>query len=366
MSMRIVLTGGGTGGHAYPAISIAEELRSRHPDYELLYIGGKDSIEERLAASAGIPFFGLVTRKIKKVLSPDSVLVMGALAMGFSEAMSYLNRCKPDLVIGTGGYASAAVVMAQTLRRGKTLIHEQNVIPGRTNMLVSRFASKVCVTFDDTTKYFPVDKTIVTGLPVRSELLKLPDRNYARKLLGLDPDKFTLLVYGGSQGAKSFNKIIEESLPELRKMPIQIIHQVGKRNIKEAEQIRMSAGWDNYHVFDYFDDVRPVFKAADLMLTRCGASSIAEITIAGIPAILIPYPYAYADHQSYNGDVVARNGGGILVKESDLTVDLLVDTIKILSESPAKLEHMRKAVLELGKPNAARDIVKIAIDLIEN
>lgn len=365
--MKIVLTGGGTGGHAYPAISIAEALRALPngaPDCELLYLGSRDSLEARLAASAGIPFVGLTGRKLRKVLSPGSILTAAALAAGFVQALRELRRFKPDLVIGTGGYASAAVVLAQALRRGKTLIHEQNMVPGRTNLWLSRFATRICVTFEDSIKYFPSGKTFVTGLPVRSELLSLPAKEKARAALGLEPGTFTILVLGGSQGAQRLNEVVAESVPDLSRLPVQLLHQTGQRNHDEAARRRESVGWDRYHLRAYFDDMRPVYAAADLVVSRCGASTVAEITAVGLPAILVPYPYAYADHQRLNGEFLADKDAAIVVTDADLSAERLTSAVRRLVESPAELKKMADASRGLGKPGAAGDIAMIAVEMV--
>lgn len=361
--MKIVLTGGGTGGHAYPAICIAEALKAESPDCELLFIGSRNGFEARLADRAGIPFVGITSRQLKKLLSPGTILTAASLGKGFMEAVSALRRFGPDLVIGTGGYASAAVVMAQTLRRGNTLIHEQNVIPGRTNLALSRFASRVCVTFEDSAKYFPARKTIVTGLPIRSELLSLPDKKEARKALGLDEERFTLLVIGGSQGARRLNEVIAEAVRDLQKMDVQVVHQAGERNYEEADARRKEIGWKHYHVHPYFEDMRQVYTSTDLVLSRCGASTISEITAVGLPAILVPYPYAYADHQRFNAEFVSRNGGGILVGDSEIDAELLINIIKRLADSPEELRRMSEASRKLGKPQAARDIARLALEV---
>jgi len=334
------------------------------PDCELLYLGSRNSIEARLAEAAGIPFHGLTSRPLKKVLSPGSVLTACALVRGFAEALRELNRFKPDIVIGTGGYVSASVLLAQALRRGRILIHEQNAIPGRTNLWLSRFASRICVTFEDSVRHFPRGKTVVTGLPIRPELLNLPGKKEARAALGLEPNKFTILVLGGSQGARRLNDVVADAIPGLQTLPVQMLHQAGKRNYEEAEARRRSAGWDGYHIHAYFDDMRQAYGAADLVLSRCGASTVAEITAIGLPAILVPYPYAYADHQRCNGEFVARNGGGIIISDADIKAEVLTDTVAQFLASPEELEKMAEASRKLGKPHAAKDIAAIAVEMI--
>ena len=364
--MKIVLTGGGTGGHAYPAIGIAEALRSdpkHRSSVDLLYLGGKGRIEETLANEAGIPFVGLPSRKLGRALSLGNLKAVFTLGRGFTEALCELNRFNPDLVIGTGGYVSASVIMAQAVRRGKILIHEQNVVPGRTNLWLSRYTTRICVTFEDSLIYFPKAKTVETGLPIRSDLLHLPDKQEARKTLGLVEGRFTLLVLGGSQGARKLNEVAADSIPQLRETPIQVLHQAGPRNFDEANRRREEAGWEHYHVKAYIDDMKSAYAASDLVLSRSGASTVAEITVAGLPAIYVPYPFAYADHQRYNGEFVARNGGGKVINESDLSSAMLVEMIKRLIDSPDELARMAESSRKLGKPNAARDIAEIVFEM---
>ena len=361
--MKFVLTGGGTGGHAYPAISIGEALRSEYPDCELLFVGTRDSLEERLAITSGIRFTGITGRKLSKALSIGTALAMASLARGIVEASSVLRAFKPDVVIGTGGYASAAVVLAHALRRGKVIIHEADAIPGRTNRWLSRFATRVCVASEDSLKFLPADKTTVTGLAIRSALLDLPKREKARKALGLDAGAFTILVFGGSQGARKVNEVVAESAAKLRKLPVQILHQTGQKNFDEAEEKAQSIGWDRYQVRGYLDDMRSAYAAADLVVCRSGFGSISEITAVGLPSVLVPYPYSHADHQTKNAEMVARNGGAMAISDADFSAEFLVKTVKGFIKSPEKLQRMADASKALGKPNAARDIARMAAEL---
>ena len=361
--MKIVLTGGGTGGHAYPALSIAQELRSEFPECELLYIGSRNSIEERLAREAGLTFYGVTSRKITKLASPDTVLTALALSKGFTEALGKLRRFRPDVVVGTGGYASAAVVMAQVLRRGKTVIVEPDVIPGRTNRWLGRYVSRICVAFEDAVSRLPAGKAVVTGSPIRSELMSLPDKESARKSLGLEPGLFTILVIGGSQGARRLNEVTAEAVPGLRKLPVQVLHQAGPRNFDESEERRKSLDWNRYHVRAYVDDMRSAYAAADMIICRCGSSTLAEVAAVGLPAILVPYPYAHADHQRFNAEVVARHGGAVLSSDAEITGDFIAQFAEKMIGRPDELCRMSGAMRGLGKPNAARDIARLAVSL---
>lgn len=327
-------------------------------------MGGRGGIEQRLASEAGLPFVGLTSRKLRKLASPDSLLTACALIKGFAEAAWKLRSFQPSLVIGTGGYASAAVLIAQVMRRGKTLIHEQNTVPGRTNLWLSRYASRVCVTFAGSESAFPPGRTVVTGLPIRRDLLDVPSRSDGRASLGLDPDLFTLLVYGGSQGARSFNDAVAKAVPLLRDMPVQVLHQTGPRHFDKVSEFKRTTGWARYHVRSYFDDVRPVFAATDLALTRCGASTLAEITALGIPSILVPFPHAYANHQWHNGQFVADAGGGLMLEDADLNGEMLMKLVRRFASAPDELARMRTVSKSLGRPDAAREIADIAVSML--
>lgn len=360
----IVLTGGGTGGHAYPAISIARAIRAELPDCELLYIGSRNGMEEGMAEQADIPFIGLTSRKMGRLLSFGTILTAASLGKGFFEALGALSRAKPDLVIGTGGYVAAAVVAAQAMRGGKTLIHEQNMVPGRTNGLLARFASRICVSFEDAKNAFPQAKTVVTGLPIRPEIMSIPDKADARSKLGIDPDKFTLLVFGGSQGARTLNNATVSALPRLRELPLQVLHQAGKRNFDEVAESAKSAGWNDYHLRAYLDDMAAAYGAADAVVCRSGASTVCEITVVGLPAVFVPYPFAITNEQRLNARYVADRGGAVVIEDAEFSGDVLADQVERLFGSPDELQKMREASRRLGRPDAAREVVRAALDLI--
>ncbi len=360
----IVLTGGGTGGHAYPAISIGRAIRAQLPDCDLLYIGSRNGMEEAMAAEAGIPFVGLTSRKMGRLVSFGTVLTAASLGKGFVEALAVLRRSKPDMVIGTGGYVAAAVVLAQAMRGGKTLIHEQNMVPGRTNGLLARFASRICVSFEDTKNAFPREKTVVTGLPVRPEILDVPDKAESRRRLGLDPDKFTVLVFGGSQGARTLNNAVASALPRLRELPVQVLHQAGKRNFDEVSQAAGSVGWSGYHLRAYLDDMASAYGAADMVVCRSGASTVCEITVVGLPAVFVPYPFAITNEQRLNARYVADRGGAVVIEDADFSGEALAGHVERLHDSPDDLRKMREASRQLGRPDAAREVVRTALDLI--
>jgi len=362
--MRVVVTGGGTGGHAYPALSIAHAIRSRFPESEILYLGSKSGIESDLADSAGIPFVGLTSRKVKKLFSPDTVLTIGYMAKGLAEAGAELRQFGADIVIGTGGYVAAAVVLSQAMRGGKTIILEPDVIPGRTNALLSRLATKVCVAFEEAVDNFPHGHVVVTGMPVHSDLKNLPDKRTARAKWGLKLDPFTVLVLGGSQGARTLNECMVDSIPRMRELPVQVIHQSGSRHydamLKRAEGLE----WDGFHAFPYIDDMASAYASADLVICRSGSSTVAEVTAVGLPSVLVPYPYAHANHQQYNAEVIVKAGAAEMILDRDLNADRIIEILTRMVGSRDCLEVMAESSRKLGKIDAADTIADLAAGLI--
>ncbi|MEN6370884.1 MAG: undecaprenyldiphospho-muramoylpentapeptide beta-N-acetylglucosaminyltransferase [Armatimonadota bacterium] len=360
--MKIVVTGGGTGGHIYPALSIAHQLEAEGVE-ELLFVGSQHGPERQLAEQVGLRFLAVPSGPIAG-MSLKTVRSMGRLGLGIVKACSILREFKPDVLVGTGGYTSAGVALAQWLLGGKVVIHEQNSIPGKTNRMLAKLAKKVFVTFEESVDYFPREKTVVTGLPVRPEIIAGKDRRAARESFGLDPDKFTLLVFGGSQGARRVNEMVLEAVPQLIAAGIQVLHQTGKKNFEDVSAKRPDLS--GYVILPYIDDMAGAYSAADLVVSRSGASSIAEITACGVPSVLIPFPYAHADHQTKNAEAVARAGAAIAVAEKGLTGSVLTGIIIELAADKEKISKMAEASRKLGRPNAALDITKIIRDLAAN
>lgn len=290
-------------------------------------------------------------------MSLRTVKSVGKLGIGMMKAYSILRDFRPDVLVGTGGYTSAGVAFAEWMRRGRVVIHEQNSIPGRTNRFLARLAKKVCVTFEESVGYFPAGKTVVTGLPVRPEIAAGMDKKAARKSLGLATDKFTVLIFGGSQGAKRLNEMVLDAIPTLLSKDLQVFHQSGKKNYDEMVSTRPEG--QGYIVRPYIDDMAAAYSAADLVVSRSGASSIAEITVCGLPAILVPYPYAQADHQTKNAESMSRAGAALMLEERGATGSTLAGMILDLTADPARLDGMSQASKSLGKPDAADEIAKI-------
>lgn len=359
--MKIVLTGGGTGGHIYPAISIGQALTKAVPDVELLYVGSSHGPEGEIARKAGLEFVAIPSSSLSKALSVRNAVALGKLLMGFFRARRVLGRFRPDVVIGTGGYVSAAILLAQWSRRGNIVIHEQNARPGRTNTALARLARKICVTFESSTAFLPKGGVEVTGLPIRTEFRSLPTKAEARQAFDLAESLFTVVVIGGSQGARRVNEIVAGAWPLIDDGKTQILHQVGQRNIEEMRTLTGQDS-DRYHVEAYVD--MPIALAsADLVISRSGASSIAEITAAGLPSILFPYPHAYADHQTGNAKHLVDHDAALLCGDSTTTPEMLAGIIMELRSAPERLAAMAAASKALGIPDAADRVAQIALSV---
>ena len=278
-------------------------------------------------------------------------------------ARSLLKRFGADVVVGTGGYTTAAVLIAQRTRGGKIVIHEQNAVPGRTNRWLARVADRVCLSVEDTRRFFPDDRAEFTGMPIREEFADLPDKAAARRSLGLKEEAFTVLVAGGSQGARVVNDLMLAAWPIIDNTATQVLHQVGARNIDRIDP-RKIPNAAMYHIEGYLD--MPVALAsADLVVARAGASTLAEITAAGLASILIPYPHAYADHQTLNAKHLVECNAAVMLEEATATPERLAEAVTNLRDVPDKLEQMASASAALGKPDAA-DKVADAVFSLEN
>jgi UDP-N-acetylglucosamine--N-acetylmuramyl-(pentapeptide) pyrophosphoryl-undecaprenol N-acetylglucosamine transferase len=351
--MRAILAGGGTGGHVIPALAIANELKKSY-GAEVLFIGTARGIETRLVPAAGYPL------KLVRVGALKNVSLMTRLKTAFDlpralwDAGRMLNEFAPDVVIGVGGYASGPAMLAAVVKHIPTLAFEPNVVPGFANRVVARFVSGAAVHFEETAKYFRHAE--VTGVPVRQAFFEIPVLSDKRR--GGVP---TLLVFGGSQGAHAINEAMIRCLPELRRQApgIHIIHQTGERDYNDALAAYASLG-ESAEVFKFIEDMPAAFARADLLVCRSGASTVAEITAAGKPAIFVPFPRAADDHQRVNAEALAQCGAAVVVEESKLEGVWLAETIAALLGDPPRLQAMSAAARGLSHPDAARDIAAMA------
>jgi UDP-N-acetylglucosamine--N-acetylmuramyl-(pentapeptide) pyrophosphoryl-undecaprenol N-acetylglucosamine transferase len=347
------MAGGGTGGHVIPALAIANELKANY-GAEVLFIGTARGMENRMVPAAGYPLQLVRVGALKNV----SLLVRAKTAFDLPRAVwdasRRLNEFAPDVVIGVGGYASGPAMLAAVLKHIPTLAFEPNVVPGFANRMVARFVSGAAVHFEETAKYFR--RAEVTGVPVRQAFFEIPEKH------GGTP---TLLVFGGSQGAHAINEAMVRCLPELTRQAngIHIIHQTGERDydlVRTAYQSSAQHSLDGAEVSKFIEDMPAAFAGADLLVCRSGASTVAEITAAGKPAIFVPFPRAADDHQRVNAEALAHSGAAVVVEESKLDGVWLAETIAALLGDSARLRQMSEAARRLAHPHAARDIAALA------
>jgi UDP-N-acetylglucosamine--N-acetylmuramyl-(pentapeptide) pyrophosphoryl-undecaprenol N-acetylglucosamine transferase len=352
--MRAILAGGGTGGHVIPALAIANELKKSYAA-EVLFIGTARGIENRLVPAAGYPLRLVRVGALKNVSLMTRAKTAFDLPRAVWDAGRMLNEFAPDVVIGVGGYASGPTMLAAVVKHIPTLAFEPNVVPGFANRVVARFVSGAAVHFEETAKYFRHAE--VTGVPVRQAFLDIAVLDNKKR--GGTP---TLLVFGGSQGAHAINDAMIRSLPELRRQApgIRIIHQTGERDYNDALNAYQNLG-EPAEVSKFIEDMPSAFARADLVVCRSGASTVAEITAAGKPAIFVPFPRAADDHQRVNAEALARKGAAVVVEESKLEGVWLAETVAALLNDPRRLQSMSEAARSLAHPNAARDIAAMAV-----
>jgi UDP-N-acetylglucosamine--N-acetylmuramyl-(pentapeptide) pyrophosphoryl-undecaprenol N-acetylglucosamine transferase len=352
--MRAILAGGGTGGHVIPALAIAQELQKRY-GAEVLFIGTARGIENRLVPAAGFPLRLVQVGALNKVSLKTRVRTLFDLPRAVWDARRILSEFAPDVVIGVGGYASGPAMLAAILKRIPTLAFEPNVVPGFANRVVARMVSAAAVHFQETARYFP--RAVVTGVPVRDAFFKIAGT-------AMGNDKPTLLVFGGSQGANAINQAMIQCLPELvKQVPnIHIIHQTGERDYNDAQAAYQKAG-SSAEVYPFITDMPAFFARADLILCRSGASTVAEITAAGKPAVFVPFPRAADDHQRVNAQALERAGAAVVAEETRLERVWLADTLAALLADPGRLQRMSQAARKLAHPDAAADIAAMAARL---
>ncbi len=348
--MRAVLAGGGTGGHVIPALAIAHELRALY-HAEVVFIGTSRGIENRLVPAAGFELKLVDVGALKRVSLAKRIATMAALPAAIFRSWSILNDFQPDVVIGVGGYASGPAMLAAALSGVPTLAFEPNVVPGLANRIMAPIVSSAAVHFEETCRYF--QRCRITGVPVRRAFFNLPT-----KAAGSPP---TLLVFGGSQGAHAINEAVMNGLPALSaQVPgIHVIHQTGERDYNDAQAAYLRSG-ARAEVFPFIDQMPEMFARADLLVCRSGASTVAEVTAAGKPAIFIPFPHAADDHQLRNAEALERAGAAMLIAEKDLTSERLVGAVRDLLRDPARLARMAAALRKLSHPDAAREIAQMA------
>jgi UDP-N-acetylglucosamine--N-acetylmuramyl-(pentapeptide) pyrophosphoryl-undecaprenol N-acetylglucosamine transferase len=351
--MRAILAGGGTGGHVIPALAIAQQLQKQYAA-EVLFIGTARGIENRLVPAAGFPLRLVQVGALKNVSLATRLKTFLDLPRAVWDSGRILAEFRPDVVIGVGGYASGPAMLAAILRRIPTLVFEPNFVPGFANRMVAPLVSAAAVHFAETGRYFR--RCEVTGVPVREAFFEI-----ATPTANTSP---TLLIFGGSQGAHAINQVVMESVAELRaRVPgIHIVHQTGERDYNDAQAVYAKLG-GSVEAYRFIDDMPGFFARASLLICRSGASTVAEVTAAGKPAIFVPFPRAADDHQKRNAEALERAGAAMMLEESKLSRESLVQAVSSLFGDSSRLRKMGEAARKLAHPNAAHDIAAMAARL---
>ena len=353
---RVLISGGGTGGHIYPAIAIASALQEANPSLEFLFVGAEGKMEMEKVPKAGFRIIGLPIVGINRQHMWKNLLFPIKLLRSLSKAFAILKEFKPDLAIGVGGYASGPMLMAAYVKGIPFVIQEQNSFAGITNKLLSKKAQHIFVAYPGMEKFFPKEKIKLLGNPVRKDLIESKNkRAQAAKFFGLDAEKSTVLVIGGSQGARSINLAIEKGLQELEKTGVQLVWQTGVPFENQAKQSTAKNPSLSSYVSAFIYEMDLAYAMADIVISRAGALSVSEICLAGKASVLVPFPNASEDHQTENALSLVRQQAALIVKDNEAQ-DLLIKTALETLNNQNLLESLAKASLSMGKPKAAQEI----------
>lgn len=353
-SIRVMISGGGTGGHIFPALSIADEIAKRAPGAQIEFVGAEDRMEMQKVPAAGYVIHGITISGIQRTDWKKNISFPIKLWKSLLKCKKLIREFQPDIVIGTGGFASGPLLWAAQLRNIPTVIQEQNSYPGITNKLLSSKAKSICVAYDGLEKWFPAQAIVKTGNPIRAQLLDISkDPSAAATRLGLSPDKPTILVLGGSLGARAINRAVAESYSQWLDAGYQVLWQCGKIYVEALKQDIPER--EGLIITDFIQDMNTAYEAASVILSRAGAGTLSELAVVGKPAILIPSPNVAEDHQTKNAKAFSDRGAAILLPESEAS-QVGQTVSELLGDDPTR-SHMSQKISSLAKPNATEDIV---------
>ena len=361
--MKVIISGGGTGGHIYPAIAIANELKAIDPGTEILFVGAEGKMEMEKVPRAGYKIVGLPVVGIKRELALSNLSFPVKLGRSLLKARQIVRDFKPNVAVGVGGYASGPVLLAATMKGVPTLIQEQNSYAGLTNKALARWAKRICVAYPGMEAFFPASKLKLTGNPVRSDI-QFADQQVdaGRKLFNVSANRPTLLIIGGSQGARTINESIEAGLQHFEEAGIQVIWQTGPAFIERAQAAVAAAGSSLIKPYDFIYEMDKAYAVADAVVSRAGALSVSELCLVGRPAILVPFPAAAEDHQTKNAMSLVEHNAALLVNDRTARETLVATALNLLN-NPIQRQQLSAAIKTLAKPNAARDIAAEVIKL---
>jgi UDP-N-acetylglucosamine--N-acetylmuramyl-(pentapeptide) pyrophosphoryl-undecaprenol N-acetylglucosamine transferase len=363
---RLIISGGGTGGHIFPAVAIANEFRSRYPSAEILFVGAEGKMEMTRVPEAGYKIIGLWISGLQRRLTLSNLLFPIKLLASYFRARQIVNQFKPHVVIGTGGYASGPIMIAATRKKTPTVIQEQNSFAGLANKQVAEKVSRICVAYDGMEKYFPAYKIVITGNPVRKDILDIESkRDQALSHFGFSPNSKTLLIIGGSLGARTINESVINGMEKLVASQIQVLWQTGMGYYEAYKSRLASYDLKRIRVQDFVREMDLAYAAADLVISRAGALSVSEICVAKKPVILVPSPNVAEDHQTKNAKALSEKNAALLITDANANATL-IDTALDLIFDAEKSDKLRKNIADFARPNATRDIVNEIEKLLED
>lgn len=360
MKQRYLISGGGTGGHIFPALAIANKIKKENPDAEIRFIGASDKMEMKRVPEAGYPIDGLKIYGISRDFSLKGIwknlklpfVLMGAMR----KARRIIREFKPDIAIGVGGFASGPALKAADQLGVPTLLQEQNSYPGVTNKMLAPKAKRICVAYNGLEKYFPADKIVLTGNPIRAEILNLQRKDpKAYEFFGFSPEKKTVLVVGGSLGARTLNETMAAHLDEFRKADLQLLWQTGELFYKNIDSKLLAEQDEHVRIMPFIRNMNDAYSIADIIVSRAGALAIAELSVVGVPTILVPFPYAAEDHQTYNAKALSTKGAAELIPDAEAKEKLL-PTLMALVNDPERCEKMSASLHTFAQPDAIDQI----------
>ncbi|MCX5749273.1 MAG: undecaprenyldiphospho-muramoylpentapeptide beta-N-acetylglucosaminyltransferase [Candidatus Saganbacteria bacterium] len=363
--IRIAVCAAGTGGHIYPGIAVARSILKDRPDAKILFFGSGKKIEKSIFNSEGLDANYILSSGLQKTTPFDILKALVLYPAGLFQAAVKLLFFKPDVLLSTGGYSSLPVVFAAVMLNVPVILHEQNVLPGRANRIVSKLAKKIAVSFEESAKYFDPARTVVTGNPVREGIVSA-NGQVSKNKLGINPGAKTVLVVGGSQGARSLNKYILEAVPLMKDRNITLVHLCGESDfiLLEDKIAGIDKGILSIKLFPYTHDMGTVLAASDLVISRAGATILAEIASRGLPSVLAPYPHAAEDHQRYNAEVFGKKGASLVIEDASLSGKMLSDMIKDLLSDRGRYEKMSAAARSMYKSDAASKIKELIYETV--
>ncbi|SMB96428.1 UDP-N-acetylglucosamine-N-acetylmuramylpentapeptide N-acetylglucosamine transferase [Desulfonispora thiosulfatigenes DSM 11270] len=368
--MRVLFAGGGTGGHVYPALAIAKYLLKQDNNTEILFIGTKVGMESKIIPKEGFAFETITVQGLERKISLGMFKTGFKAIEGLGKSISILRKYNPQLVIGTGGYVCGPVVLAARILGIPTIIHEQNALPGMTNKLLGKIVDQIMITFPDSDKYFKKNKVKLTGLPVREQILDIK-KEEGIKFLNLDSTKKTILITGGSRGAKNINNAMACAYKDLlKKNNLQFIHITGESGYKDVLNNLIQQGINleeqgNIILKPYLYEMEYAISCADLCISRAGATFLAEMTAKGIPSILIPYPFASENHQEYNAKSLVNRNAAMMILDKDLSGEKLLNNILSIIDNDSLLSQMTSSAKKAGNVDSLENIMQVIVELTD-